>query len=827
MGFVGVDCRDRVRRWSRSVIFFWWTHSSTTCTLKQIALLEQFACLEHFALVGLSSSAVWRERVVVATAASCTALVFACPKGYRHHSTRMEIELMCRASPKAAQYNNRAVLSPATFNEMKSACEGSDAVRCIIRGFIFNVESNPEIGDNEIGLARIQRHTLAVPEPDRGAAKLKVAAWQMPHPPAVAASVQIEMSTFVTGQSITLKDEDVEPVFRKTVGGQVISVNQQLALVHNQVVVKYRIKKISLFDVGKGKASQDAKAAPFGVLQENTELLFSASDNGSVNFMSNKTRKIFSTEFNFQQLGIGGLDAEFADIFRRAFVSRTLPAHVISEMGVKPVKGMLLHGPPGTGKTLIARQIGKALDAREPKVVNGPEVLNKFVGQSEENIRALFKEAEEEQKKKGENSSLHIIIFDEIDAICKQRGTVTGGAGVNDSVVNQLLSKIDGVDSLQNILLIGMTNRRDLIDEALLRPGRLEVHVEIGLPDEEGRMQIFGIHTSKIRNAGRLETDVDLRDLSVRTKNYSGAEIEGLVRSAASFAFSRAINPKDLAHPSDTDAIKIRKEDFEAALDEVKSAFGVDEDMLTSRLTGGIIPYSVEFKSLVKDLFARGRQVRDASSTTNYSVLLQGPPASGKTALACMLATRSGFPYCKFTSPESYVGFSEIARVSALSKLFDDAYKSVLSMVVLDNLEGLLDYSPIGPRFSNVVLQALKALVRRPPKKAGRRLLIVGTTSERHFLEQCGLAQDFRCRLTVPLVSGAEVKHVITERCDASQFPPMEVAHVCRRITFPIGIRDLLEVLETAAAVCSPDAINADAFMECLAAAGHHDMVFA
>jgi len=94
---------------------------------------------------------------------------------------------------------------------------------------------------------------------------------------------------------------------------------------------------------------------------------------------------------------------------------------------------------------------------------------------------------------------LHIIVFDEIDAICKTRGTVTGNTGVNDSVVNQLLSMIDGVDSLNNILVLGMTNRKDMIDEAILRPGRFEVHIEISLPDEKGRQDIFKIHTSSMR----------------------------------------------------------------------------------------------------------------------------------------------------------------------------------------------------------------------------------------------------------------------------------------------------------------------------------------
>ena len=138
---------------------------------------------------------------------------------------------------------------------------------------------------------------------------------------------------------------------------------------------------------------------------------------------------------------------------------RIFPPDLIQKLGIKHVKGILLYGPPGTGKTLMARQIGKMLNGKEPKIVNGPEILNKYVGQSEENIPNLFSDAEKEYADKGDDSDLHILIFDEIDAICPARGTRTGGTGVADTVVNQLLSKIDGVESLNNILVIGMTNR--------------------------------------------------------------------------------------------------------------------------------------------------------------------------------------------------------------------------------------------------------------------------------------------------------------------------------------------------------------------------------
>ncbi|AQK53956.1 Vesicle-fusing ATPase [Zea mays] len=254
-----------------------------------------------------------------------------------------------------------------------------------------------------------------------------------------------------------------------------------------------------------------------GFLSSDTYIIFEAAPNSGIKVINQKeaaSSKLFKhKEFNLEKLGIGGLSAEFTDIFRRAFASRVFPPHVVSKLGIKHVKGILLYGPPGTGKTLMARQIGKLLNGKDPKIVNGPEVLSKFVGETEKNVRDLFADAENEQRTRGDQSDLHVIIFDEIDAICKSRGSTRDGTGVHDSIVNQLLTKIDGVEALNNVLLIGMTNRKDLLDEALLRPGRLEVHIEINLPDENGRLQILQIHTNKMKENSFLSPDINLQEL--------------------------------------------------------------------------------------------------------------------------------------------------------------------------------------------------------------------------------------------------------------------------------------------------------------------------
>ena len=357
-----------------------------------------------------------------------------------------------------------------------------------------------------------------------------------------------------------------------------------------------------------------------------TQMNFFKDSRTPINIKASNRRpaanSIIAPDFKFENMGIGGLDTEFSTIFRRAFASRIFPPGLVDKLGIQHVKGILLFGPPGTGKTLIARQIGKMLNAREPKVINGPEVLNKYVGQSEENVRKLFVDAEKEYKEKGDESGLHIIIFDELDAVCKQRGSgAGGGTGVGDSVVNQLLSKLDGVDQLNNILLIGMTNRMDMIDDALLRPGRLEVHMEISLPDEHGRQQILKIHTQKMRDNNVMATDVDLADLAKHTKNFSGAEIGGLVKSATSFAFNRHVKVGTMAGVSDDVVnMKVNRGDFQNALEEVKPAFGVSEEELQNCVQGGII----HFSSYIRDVLQEAQAVCGASSGSRLDAAIFG-----------------------------------------------------------------------------------------------------------------------------------------------------------------------------------------------------------
>ncbi|KAG7348395.1 ATPase AAA, CDC48 subfamily protein [Nitzschia inconspicua] len=314
--------------------------------------------------------------------------------------------------------------------------------------------------------------------------------------------------------------------------------------------------------------------------------------------------------------GVAGEDEMTTSLSKAA-----MEAEELAVLGLTPVRGLLLYGPPGTGKTLLARQIARALRAREPKILSAPELLDRWVGGSEKLVRSLFAEAEAELAAcNGDptKSALHVVVLDEIDAVFRRRSAgEDSGEQTRASVVNQILSKLDGLNAIDNVLMIGMTNRRELLDEALLRPGRLEVQIEVPLPDKEGRREILQIHFNALRKKGRLSkplccaidglshsladahlsveitSDEELAvfdlvkerkrdkfklgisrlfssvrpcyDLAAETKGFSGADIAGLVRSAGSLALSRA--RKD---GSGVEGLLITLEDAKQALKEVK-----------------------------------------------------------------------------------------------------------------------------------------------------------------------------------------------------------------------------------------------------------------
>ena len=229
----------------------------------------------------------------------------------------------------------------------------------------------------------------------------------------------------------------------------------------------------------------------------------------------------------------------------------------MSEMDMEAAKGVLMYGPPGTGKTLLAKAVANEAQSNFISI-KGPELLNKYVGESEKGVREVFEKAR--------SNAPTVIFFDEIDSIATERGANQTDSGVGERVVSQLLTELDGLEELEDVVVIATTNRPDLIDKALLRPGRLDRHVHVPVPDEEARKRIFEVHT---RNKP-LADAVDLEWLAAETEGYVGADIEAVCREAsmqASREFINSVEPEEMADTIEN--VRISEEHFEHALEEV------------------------------------------------------------------------------------------------------------------------------------------------------------------------------------------------------------------------------------------------------------------
>ncbi|MFC6765504.1 AAA family ATPase [Natrinema soli] len=221
-------------------------------------------------------------------------------------------------------------------------------------------------------------------------------------------------------------------------------------------------------------------------------------------------------------------------------------------VALRPAKGVLLHGPPGTGKTLLAKVVANEAQSNFISI-KGPELLNKYVGESEKGVRDVFEKAR--------TNAPTVLFFDEIDAIAAERGGASADSSVSERVVSQLLTELDGLEELEDVVVIATTNRPDLLDDALMRPGRFDRHVHVDAPDEDARRQIFTVHTRD----RPLAADVDLDVLAERTDGHVGADIEAICREAATVAVRQYVD----STTTDPDQITLTAAHFDAAIEEI------------------------------------------------------------------------------------------------------------------------------------------------------------------------------------------------------------------------------------------------------------------
>jgi transitional endoplasmic reticulum ATPase len=236
-------------------------------------------------------------------------------------------------------------------------------------------------------------------------------------------------------------------------------------------------------------------------------------------------------------------------------------AKLFQHMDAEPPKGILLYGPPGTGKTMLAKAVATESQANFISI-KGPEFLSKWVGESEKAVREVFRKARQ--------AAPSVIFLDEIDSIAPSRSSGTSDSHVTERVISQILTELDGLESLNSVIVIAATNRPDIIDSALLRPGRFDRLIEIGLPDEMARLEILKIHAAK----KPIAEDVNLEELAKKTEKYSGADLSAIINEAVMLAIRECVLQGKSLEEAQICNYKIEKKHFDEAMKKVQPTAG-------------------------------------------------------------------------------------------------------------------------------------------------------------------------------------------------------------------------------------------------------------
>jgi transitional endoplasmic reticulum ATPase len=379
---------------------------------------------------------------------------------------------------------------------------------------------------------------------------------------------------------------------------------------------------------------------------------------------------------------IGGCDRQLSLIREMVEVPLRHPG-LFTCIGIKPPKGILMHGPPGCGKTMIARAIANETGASF-FCINGPEIMSKMAGESEKNLRSMFEEATKQAPS--------IIFIDEIDSIAPKRDKTNGE--VERRVVSQLLTLMDGLNARANLVVIAATNRPNSIDEALRRAGRFDKELDIGIPDCAGRLQILKIHTKNMK----ISEDVDLDNLAQQTHGFVGADISGLCKEAGMTCIREKFDQIDLEEntiPAEILAsMQITNAHFNQALSKsnphVLRETVVETPDVSWDDVGGLNDIKQELKEIIEWPIVHGQLFKDFNMSPTHGVLFYGPPGCGKTLIAKAIARQSQANFISIKGPQllsMWVGESEgnlrdifnKARMASPCVLFFDEIDSVAS----------------------------------------------------------------------------------------------------------------------------------------------------
>jgi len=425
---------------------------------------------------------------------------------------------------------------------------------------------------------------------------------------------------------------------------------------------------------------------------------------------------------------IGGCRKHLASIRELVELPLRHPS-LFKTIGIKPPKGILLYGPPGVGKTLIARATANETGAFF-FLINGPEIMSKLAGESEANLRKAFEEAEKQPPA--------IIFIDEIDSIAPKREKTNGE--VERRVVSMLLTLMDGLKPRSNVVVMAATNRPNSIDPALRRFGRFDREIDLGIPDETGRMEILHIHTKNMK----LDAGVDLEKIAAQTHGFVGADLAQLCTEAALGCIREKMDLIDLEGDSIDaevlDSLSVANTHFDAAFESVNPSSlretVVEIPKVTWEDVGGLEEVKHELQETVMYPIIHGDLYKKYMLTPSTGVLFYGPPGCGKTLLAKAIANNCGANFISIKGPElltMWFGESE----ANVREIFDKARQAAPCILFFDELDSIArsrgggggDAGGAGDRVINQILTEMDGI------ESKKSVFIIGATNRPDILD--------------------------------------------------------------------------------------------
>ncbi|WP_415282776.1 CDC48 family AAA ATPase [Candidatus Nitrososphaera sp. FF02] len=499
----------------------------------------------------------------------------------------------------------------------------------------------------------------------------------------------------------------------------IVGLEEYLAeILEGRVVTKGNAITINVMgrEIGFVVAGTTPADAPL-LVDGNTEFIL-----GNVPKSASKTGPRISYE------DIGGLRNEVQKVREMIELPLRHP-EIFERIGIEAPKGVLLYGPPGTGKTLLAKAVASETNATFYSI-SGPEIMSKFHGESEERLRQVFQEAEQ--------NAPSIIFIDEIDSIAPKREEVSGD--VEKRVVSQLLTLMDGIKSRGKLVVIGATNRPDALDPALRRPGRFDREIEIGIPDDKGRLEVLQIHTRGMP----LTEDVKLDSIAKVTHGFVGADLEALSKEAAMRSLRRILPEIDMEQtkiPAEIlNKIKITDKDFQEALKDVQPSamreVVVQRPNVKWEDIGGLIEIKDELAEAIDWPLKHADLFEEADVHSPTGILLYGPPGTGKTLLAKAVATTTEANFISVKGPElmsKWVGESE----KGVREIFRKARQAAPCVVFFDEIDAIAPRRGGSDGDTNVTERVVSQMLTEMDGLEGLKgVVVIGATNRPDIIDE-------------------------------------------------------------------------------------------